>query len=1077
MPLSLLLVLAVSSAQAQLNGVVRADRLPIPGATVTATQGAAKLVTTTDENGRFRLAAESGSMWNVTVQMFGFVTSSKLNVAAGAAEIELSLTLATRPAVAVSPANRALALNRTTEEAIPELPAAPEANGVENTSSPTESFLVSGSVSRGLEVQDRGGPQAFGFPPGGAEADAFTSGAPNIFAAEGQPQAGAGRGGPGGGRGGPPGGGFGGGGFGGRGPGGFAGRPPGGAKPVAGAKQRPGLAGRNVAAFGNRRRRVERVRGSAQFGLNNSIFDARQYSLTGRAIEKPSYARARYGIQLGGPLLIPKLIHDEKTFFFLDYNGTSSRNPFNVTNTVPSMLERTGDFSQSLIRGPVTIYDPAANLPFAGNRIPASRIDPAAAYLLGFFPQPNQPTIVQNYQWVTSFPNNSHALNVRMGRPVTAKDRLNGAFSFQKRSSENVNPFQYRDETAGFGWNANIGWTRNVSATFIHHLRFNFSRNRSETIPFFASLGDVAAQLGIRGTSRDPANFGPPNLTFTNFAGLTDANPVLRRDQTASINDSITSIRGRHTMRAGFEFRRNQYNLRTDNNGRGTFNFSGLLTSRLDANGNPANGTGFDLADLLLALPQSSSVRFGNASMYFRQSNYGVFVQDDFRVNAKLTLNGGLRWDYQQPITEKFGRIANLDLAPGFTGAAVVTPGASGPFSGAFPAALIDPDRNNFSPRLAAAYKPSNKSPLLLRASYGLYYNGGVYNRIAQSLGQQPPFASTNFFTTSVSQPLTITTGFLGLPSTLINNTLAVARDYRVGYAQSWTASVQMTLTPQYVLEVSYAGTKGTGLDVQRLPNQAPPGSPADSESRRPIPNAVGFNYESADGNSIYHSGQVRFAKRMRRGISFNTSYVYAKSIDNVSSYGGGQTVVAQNAFDLAAERGRSSFDRRHTFSSQFVLTAPFPNNKWLKEWTLSGGVSANSGTPLTALVLGNRSNNAGTGIVGSGRADATGAPVDTPGTGRFFNPGAFALPPNGRLGNAGRNTIDGPGFFRTDLNFGRSFALGERRRLEFRAEANNVFNTVNFTRLGVTVNANNYGLPTATSGMRNMQMQLRFRF
>jgi hypothetical protein len=231
----------------------------------------------------------------------------------------------------------------------------------------------------------------------------------------------------------------------------------------------------------------------------------------------------------------------------------------------------------------------------------------------------------------------------------------------------------------------------------------------------------------------------------------------------------------------------------------------------------------------------------------------------------------------------------------------------------------------------------------------------------------------------------------------------------------------------------------------------------------------------------------MRLSRRFRRGLSANALYTFSKSIDNASTFGGGGAVVAQNDKDLRAERGLSSFDQRHTLSVFYMLSSPASGSSsrlaahgftghLLKDWTLSGGVTARSGSPFTATVLGNLSDSGGTGAVGSGRADATGLPVSL--SGSFFNPAAFTLPPSGRFGNVGRNTIPGPGSVTVNMAVGRSFRLDESRHsLELRMESTNTLNSVNITRIGTTVNASNYGLPLSTGPMRTMQASLRLRF
>jgi hypothetical protein len=546
-------------------------------------------------------------------------------------------------------------------------------------------------------------------------------------------------------------------------------------------------------------------------------------------------------------------------------------------------------------------------------------------------------------------------------------------------------------------------------------------------------------------------------------------------------------VKDSHTLTAGGEYRRTQLNQRTEQNARGTFNFSGLLTSAFDRRGQPLAETGFDFADFLLGFPQSSSVRFGSADNYFRGSVYSAYVQDDWRIRSNLTLNLGLRYEFFQPLREKFGRLANLDIAPGFTGVAVVTPGEIGPYSGQFSDGLIDSDLNNFSPRVGIAWRPFPKKQFLVRAGYGLFYNGSIYRQFPNRLASQPPFADTATLSTSVGQPLTLQNGFATTPSTIVTNTYAVDRHYRVPYAQTWNFAIQQPLLPSLVLQVGYLGTKGTRLDIQRLPNRAAPGSPLTAEERRQIGNAVGFTFDSSEGNSIYHAGQVRLTRRFRRGLSANALYTWSKSIDNASTFGGAGAVVAQNDKDLSAERGLSSFDRRHTLDLFYILTSSFgPRGSQMQasglpgrlfqDWTLSGRLTIKSGPPLTARVLGNRSDSGGTGSVGSGRADSTGAPVDAGGV--FFSTAAFTIPPPGRFGNAGRNTIPGPGLFSLNLSLARTIRIGgERRRLRVGVEATNLTNHVSFTNLGTVVNASDYGLPTAAAGMRTISMSLRYRF
>ncbi len=1104
----ILLLLASILTAAEYRGTVKSTGLPIPGASVTAALGDRKVAVVTDEGGKFVFEDLTAGTWVFEVEIFGF-DKQRREVALGAVpaalDFDLKLTRAAA-AQAAEPVRRGqgsaafqqLGVNQTAQnEVLAALNAPAPADAPTATSeNANESFLVTGSLSRGLQAPSQeegfGGMRSGEFGPGMPGAPGMQGGPPGEGSQGPVPSIMGRMGGPGGpGGGGPPGG------FSGRGgPGG-----PGGGRSMGGSMggrggfdsrrgggDRPGWQGRpGTTTFGNRSSRGrEGIRGGASFSLRNSALDARPYSLTGQTLPKPSYAQSRFSLMAGGQLRIPKLIQDDKTFFFVSYFGTRSRNPYDNVATLASPLERQGDFSQSFSRGPVSIFDPTSNQPFPGNRIPLARINPAASGLTAFMPLPNLPGTVQNYQILTSAPQNSDNFGVRLNRNFSRRDRFALGYNLQRRSGQAVQLFGFRDTSSGRGQNADLSWTHNIRQGLINTLRGTFSRNRSDMLPFFAYGPNVAAQLGIAGTSSNPVSYGPPNLSFTNFGGLTDASANLGSNQSASVSEGILMVKGKHSLHFGGDYRRTLSNSLTDQNGRGTFLFSGLATSALDERGQPLAGTGFDFADFLLGLPQSSSVRLGSNDVYFRGAAINWHAQDDFRVRPNLSLNLGLRYEYLTPLHEKYGRMANLDIAPGFTGVAVVTPGASGPYSGTFPDGLVDPDRNNLAPRIGLAWKPFPKRPFQVRAGWGVYFNGSVYNQAASRLAQQPPFAKTASLVTSLARPLTLQNGFASAPSTQITNTYAVDRGYRAGYAQTWSFSLQHDLPAAMVVEAGYLGTKGTRLDVQRLPNRAAPGSPLTAEERRQIGNATGFTFDSSEGNSIYHALQLRATRRFRRGVSLNAMYTFAKSIDNVSSFGGGGAVVAQNDKDLRAERGLSSFDQRHTFSLFYMLTSPVGEGSsrvqvhsvaghLMAGWSLTGGLTARSGSPFTATVLGNRADSGGTGAVGSGRADATGLPVDT-GLG-FFNPLAFTLPPAGRFGNASRNSIPGPGTLSMNASFGRGFRLGERRRVDLRVESNNFLNRVSFTRIGTTVNASNYGLATAAAGMRTVILNLRLRF
>jgi hypothetical protein len=981
------------------------------------------------------------------------------------------------------------------------------------TSEADEAFLVNGSTSGGLAAASddearrqrdagRGGPggdggpglASLGVPPGMSISDADLGlgglGANAINAGFGTGPAGGGPGpggGPGGLAGGRGGGGGGGNGFaGGGGGGGGGGR--GGGRGGRG-NGRGGRGGGQFANFGNRRPTQPPLTGSVSINLNNSALNAAPFSLNGQPSAKPSSNRANYTATIGGPMVIPKLLNWQRASFNVTYQGTISRSAYNGVGTVPTPDERDGNFSQLLTGAtPVTIYDPMTHQPFPNNQIPLTQIDKAALGLLNYFPQPLYSGIVQNYRLVSSVPNNNNNIGVRLNAPLTNRDRLTFNIQFQNRTSASEQLFGFRDTSTGSGLSSALGWSHSFGRRFNNSVNLTLSRNNNKNAPFFAYSDNVAAQLGITGTSQDPINFGPPNLSFTNFGSLSDGAASVTRNQTINFTDNITLVvRRKHNITFGFGYQRLQQNSLTDQNARGSFNFSGLLTSALDANGQPVKGTGYDFADFLLGLPQSSSLRFGSDNNYFRSWATNGFAQDDYRISRSMTLNVGLRYEYFAPYTELQGHLANLDVSPGFTAVSVVTPGQAGPYSGALPSSLIRSDPNNLSPRFGLAWRPSAKDSLVFRTGYSIFYSGSSYAQIASQMASQPPFATTSSISTSLADPLTIENGFAVTPSQ-ITNTYAVDPNYKLAYAQTWNFSVQHNLPHAMLLEVEYIGTKGTHLGILEQPNRALPGSsPLTAQQQLQIGNATGFNYQTYGGNSIFEAGQTRLTRRFTRGMSFVALYTYSKSIDDASSFTGtgGTTVQFINNWDL--ERGLSSTDQRHRLQLDYQLSSPVGVNGMLRNggwktltlagWTMNGTFTAASGTPLTATVAGNLSNTGGIGAFGSSRAQATGLPIDGGGN-PYFNLLAFTTPPAGQFGNAGRDTIPGP--FQTSLNasLNRAFRFGDsRRQLQLRLSATNALNHIVITRFGTTVGSSTYGLATTASATRTVALMLRFNY
>jgi hypothetical protein len=1084
-------LLVVASAAAQtcdVAGKITSGGVPLPGVTVSAANSLTgkKASTTTEVDGSYRLTFPAKGRYVVRAELSGFAAGTAevvINAANCHPRSDLSLTLASRVQqqeqrealaartaapggernganngfqdLSVSADTEALAsLANSNSDAAPPDASMPQIN----PDAPTESVSVTGTTGQTDDAMFGGNnpelQQRIEDMRERARNGEMVAGGPGM--------GGPGMGGPGGGY---------------RGGGGDGGR------------QIIRIGGRG----GRGRFDMNKPHGSLFYSAGNSALDASPYSLTGAPVTKPQYMQQRFGASIGGPLNIPHIYNGgTKTFVFANYTGNRSDNPYDVFSTVPTLAERNGDFSGTLTRGgpsagqPVVVRDPLTGQPFANDQVPAGMINSAALGLLKYIPEPNLPGSAQNFHYVTAATNNNDNLNFRVmhnfgaaggpfggfgrggggGRGGT-RNNLNFGFNYRRAASHSTNPFpSVSGQSSSTGYNLNAGWVYG-KGRLTNNLRFNWNRSQNDSSNAYAYLTNIAGQLGIAGASQSPFDFGLPGLSFTNYSSLHDITPSSRQNQTFAGTDMVIWRRGKHNFRFGGDFRRIYLDTHSDKNPNGSFVFTGLYT-------------GFDFADFLLGDSQQASIQYGSASYHFAQNSWDLFTEDNWRAASNLTLTLGLRYEYVSPYTERDGRMVNLDIAPGFAAVAPVLAGGNGPYTGAFPATLVNPDRNNFAPRVGVAWKPLAKT--VVRAGYGINYNTTAYAGIVQNLAFQPPFTFTQTNIATFAAPLPLQNAFQAQPGTVTNN-YAVDRNYRLGYVQMWNLNVQRELTRTFVLQVDYTGTKGTHLDMQRAPNRLPNGGVR-------IPGVQAFLFEDSVADSVMHSGSLRLNKRMSHGFSLGASYTFSKSIDNASSIGGSATgTVAQNDQDLRAERGLSSFDQPHRVAVNYALELPFGENRaWLKNggiassifgnWQWTGNFSFASGMPYTARVVGAISD-VSSGVNGTLRADTTGQPLSLPNPtiGEWFNTAAFVQPPPGQFGDAGRNTIRGPHTFGLNMALSKTIQLGEVRGLDLRIEASNVFNMPEYTGIDTVVNSRTFGQVISVGSMRKLQLFARFHF
>lgn len=858
-----------------------------------------------------------------------------------------------------------------------------------------------------------------------------------------------------------------------------------------------------------------KIEGNFSETYANSALNARNYSLTGQTVPKPLAITDSYNLTVGGAL--PFFKTQTQTTgqsgsggrgrasgppgWSLTYSGTRNRGADDVLATVPTDLERIGDFSQTYAQAlvfdpstgkqsevvqPVQLYldpnDPASRF----TKIPS--INPIANQLLKFIPAANIPCAanglcVNNYSLERSIPSSSDQVQASVtGLRLSSKDNFGVSYSMRRASRLSPSTFLGEDTTtSNSGQNIQISGMHSFQPRFIANWRVALNRVRVESSNGFAYKQDVEGELGMMGVSEDPINWGPPTIGFTNYGGIGLAAPALRQNQNFTISGGLNKIGTKHSLRAGADLTWTQLNSYTDSNGRGTYTFTGYATALLDAQGRQVAGTGNDLADFLLGLPYSTSRRFVNPAVntngnniYLRNRSWDMYITDNWRFNANLTLNYGLRYEYTEPTYEKYNRLVSLDASPGFTQLAQVFPNETGHFSGQnFSRSLVNPDRNDFAPRVGIAWRPKSGLPVVIRAGYGIGYDVSGYSSIVNQLVNQPPFAFTQNLATGPSNPLTLQNGFPSIPALTILNTFAIDPRYRTPYAQQWNMDVQAQFSRVYVLDIAYNGSKGTGLTILRAPNRSS--------------DAQNFIFETNGGSSIYHGMTVTLNRRFSRGFNITNSYTFSKSIDDAPSS------VAQNDADLSAERGLSNGDRRHNFQSNITYELPIGQNRkffagsspkllnFISGWTFNGTFQLASGTPLTARYISSNGNASGAALYSSLRPDVTGAAITLPRDERtvseFFDTAAFAIP-SGPYGTAGRNTITGPGMNLINLNVRKSFRLDENgRRIDFTWQVTNLLNHPNWAGVSTTVNSLSFGQVTNVSTMRQMTASLRVRF
>jgi hypothetical protein len=865
------------------------------------------------------------------------------------------------------------------------------------------------------------------------------------------------------------------------------------------------------------------LHGTAYEFLRNSAMDAKNYYDPGdQAI--PPFKQNQFGFSLGGPIMLPKIYNGrDKTFFFVDYQGTRIRSSETFLASVPIEAWRTGNFS-----GFQTIYDPQTTTqnpdgtytrqPFANNQIPTTRFDPVAAKLINLFPTPNvagsvaTSGVANNYLTNPSSPDDTDQFDVRMDHKISDRDSIFGRVSFSNRNLTPPGSIPPPLDSASFSSGNFINDARSVALSETHiftprlvnEIRLGYNRNRSERLQFNSDQ-NLSAQYGIPGIPFSTNNGGLPAFDISDLTsfGSSQYQPTVEFQNVYQVIESLSWVTGRHTLKFGADLKpRVDFSILQPPVPRGSFTFSG------DATRDPNNlaTTGLGTADFLLGSLSSASIgSFIND--VFQQPGYNFYIQDDFKVSRKLTLNLGLRYEFIGHVTEKYNAMANFNIQ---TNMLDIVKGRTDPLPADFypeiavnrnaPRSLVPNNKLDFAPRFGFAY---NLLPhTVVRGGYGIFWSSYEAGPLSiPNPGNNPPFfEQTNYNQGSVVTPNPIVNRLSsGFPLDALTNPsspslFSVDPHFRNPYVQQWNFGVQQDLGWNTVLEFAYAGSKGTGLYEFRNANQARPtaDSSSDIDSRRPYPYIpTGFSLWCTCSSSTYHAFTAKVEKRFSNGLSFLTAYTFSKSIDEQSNASLG--FVSGGAFRDAShpswEKGLSDFNvpQRVVLSLSYQL--PFGKGKALANsvngfgnaliggWELQTVTSFQSGTPRTVVANIGVSNSDG-----EDRPDVVAGIPASPqnkGPNSWINAAAFQAEAPGTFGNAGRNIVQTAGVSSVDLSLFKDFAIVERAKLQFRAEAFNLPNHPNFRSdsLNTAWGSASFGEYSASRPSRQLQVALKLIF
>jgi hypothetical protein len=813
------------------------------------------------------------------------------------------------------------------------------------------------------------------------------------------------------------------------------------------------------------------LHGTAYEFLRNAALDARNF-FARTEDATPRYQRNQYGFSLGGP------VRKNRTFFFSDYEGRRVREGITRVTHVPTAQERNGDFSQSQSQKPL---DPFSQRPFNGGQIPADRLNPIGQAIAGLYPLPNRAVPGQNYVSSPILSDRDDRFDLRLDHSFAGNSSLVGRYSFSDR--ELYEPFSGPNFTQipGFGVNVPqraqnlmLGEDHSFTSSLINQLRLTFNRVAAGSFQEYRS-GSLNRAVGLPELSSNPRDFGMSFITISGFSPIGDEynNPQHSTTNVLQLADTVTYSRGKHLFKFGGDFRSLQQNAYRDIQSRGMMAFSDY-----------GQMTGNGLADLLLGLVTYSGGAQLDNPQYLRTKSLNLFVQDSYRLQRRLTLLLGLRYEYNQPPVDRYDRANTYDSLSG----TLVPVG-----QGNMPRSGFESDRNNFAPRIGIAWSPGTGNRLVIRTGYGIFYDQSSLAP-GEGLYFNKPYYDFKLYFPLPGMPLTVNDPFPSdYPLAIPGSSLGFDRHLRTSYLQHWNLSLEYQFRSSSLLELAYVGSKGSKILSARDINQSRP-SPQ-QPNPRPDPRFADITFEESRGDSSYHSFQTSLRQRLQAGFSALVSYTFGKSLDDNSTFfsSTGDSNFPQNSANPGAEKGRSNFDVRHRFSAGYSYDLPIGRGRrfaggsgfWssaLGGWSTHGIVTLQSGRPFTVALPPEVDNsNTGMASLGFGANDRPNrlafGELRDPQPERWFDTSAFSYSTYGSFGNSGRNILDGPGYNEVSLSLIKDSLIQEGLTIQFRTEFFNAFNHANFDLPNIFFGTPSFGSISSAHHPRRIQFGLKLIF